>query len=268
MERARAAGHSVLGIVGPREGLDGSLLEHAAERDIPVHTPAGINDPRFVERVRALAPDLNVSLFYPHIFGELLLSIPLRGSINVHPGLLPHYRGCNPIEWAIMHDEKEVGVTIHFMDASIDTGDIILQQAFPVAWGDTYGVVVERMAQLLPGTLAEAIASIAEDRVQPHKQHPSQGACFPRLRAEDRWIDWQDTSLDIYNKIRAFAHPNPGCLTLLGGKRLIVWRASYDPAWPASDETPGRVMGTISGQGMLVKTGDSAICIEQVQICM
>lgn len=129
--------------------------------------------------MRALAPNLNVSLFYPHIFDEPLLSVPSQGSINVHPGLLPHYRGCNSIEWAIMHNEKEVGVT----------------------------------------------------------------------------------SLNIYNRIRAFAHPNPGCLALLGGKRLIVWRATYDPAWPVSDETPGRVMGTLPGRGILVKTGDSTICL-------
>jgi len=92
------------------------------------------------------------------------------------------------------------------------------------------------------------------------------GTYFSARGEGDEWIDWSDTSLNIYNKIRAITHPGPGARTLLDYQTVIIWKAWYDPGWPKYIATPGEVVGVLSGEGVRVKTGDSTVGLKEVQI--
>lgn len=259
-------GHSVHTVVLRRKPTDSGLEDLAREIGAEVRAPERANDSGFVQWLGSLEPDLNVSMSYNQILKQPILESARLGFINCHAGKLPYYRGRNVINWAIINNESEIGLTIHYMDQGIDTGDIILQSMLPIEWHDTYGSILTKVQDGFPPLLAEAVSLIANNRACRRQQDPGEGTYFSRRIPGDEWIDWQDSSLNIYNKIRAITHPGPGALTLLGEKTLILWQAQYDPSWPEYLAIPGQVVGVIPGQGVRVKTGDSVIVLSSVQI--
>jgi methionyl-tRNA formyltransferase len=212
-----------------------------------------------------LKPDLNISVSYDQIFRQpLLISAPL-GCINCHAGKLPYYRGRNVINWAIINNEPEIGLTVHYIDEGIDTGDIVVQRMLPIDWGDTYGSVLDKVQEACPDVLIEALQRITQRADHRLPQAHLAGTYFSRRIPGDEWLDWHDTSLHLYNMVRAITHPGPGARTVVNGRTLIIWRAFYDPRWPKYIATPGEVVGRIPGQGVQVKTGDSTLILESVQ---
>ena len=125
----------------------GSVAELAGERGIPVFAPEDINHPVWIGRIRAMAPDFLFSFYYRDLVREELLSIPKQGCINLHGSLLPKYRGRCPINWAVINGEKETGVTLHYMTAKPDAGDILAQEKFPIGTNDTARDVHEKAAK-------------------------------------------------------------------------------------------------------------------------
>ena len=258
-------GHRVAAVVLRRQPTDPTLAELAQDLNISVHNPARVNDPGFVSLVASLRPELNVSMSYDQILRRPILQSAPLGVINCHAGMLPYYRGRNVINWAIINNERELGLTIHYMDEGIDKGDIILQDPLPIAWDDTYGSVLAKVQQAFPDLLAEAVALIENQQVLRRPQAHMEGTYVCRRVSGDERIDWQDTSLNIYNKIRAITQPGPGARTLLDQRILIIWSAWYDPSWPKYIATPGEVVGVVSGQGVKIKTGDSTLILRAVQ---
>src|SRR4051794_19945405 len=108
-----------------------ATLDLCREKGVEVHTPKALDD-AFLSEVERLAPDLVICAYYPRIFPRRLIDIPPLGCINVHPGLLPEYRGTFPTPWCILNNETEIGVTVHYMNEGIDTGDILVQQRYPI----------------------------------------------------------------------------------------------------------------------------------------
>ena len=258
-------GHEVLAVILRRTPSDVSLEKMVRKIGIPVRAPERVNLPEVVDWVRSLRPDLNISMSYDQILRRPILNSAPLGFINCHAGKLPYYRGRNVINWAIINNEQEIGLTVHYVDEGIDTGDIILQHVLPISWDDTYGSVLEKVQEAFPDLLAEAVRLIEKNEVQRQPQAHLEGTYFGKRIPGDEWIDWSDTSLNIYNKIRAITHPGPGARTLLNGRILIVWRASYNPNWPKYTATPGEVVGVVPGHGVRVKTGDSTLILERVQ---
>ena len=258
-----SGGHDVLAVVGRNCPSDESLAERASEARIPVRTWKNVNHTRCLEWIRSVNPDLNISVSFDQILKSDLLNTAPLGFINCHAGKLPYYRGRNVINWAIINNEKEVGITVHYVDEGIDTGDIVLQKAVPVLWEDVYGDVLAKVETAIPPLVMEAVRrielGIAERRPQSHRD----GTYFSRRRSGDEWIDWSADSLTIYNKIRAISHPGPGAMTSLNGEPLILWRAQYDPLWPRYIATPGEIVG-VEPEGVRVKTADSTILLTRV----
>ena len=265
LQQLLAEGHRALAVILRRRPSDGTLAEFAQRVGIPVRTPDHVNVPEFVDWVRSLRPGLNISMSYDQILRQPIIESAPLGFINCHAGKLPHYRGRGVINWAIINNEQEIGLTVHYVDEGVDTGDIILQRVLPISWDDTYGAVLEKVQEALPDLLAEAVRLIEEDEVYRQPQAHLEGSYFSSRIPGDEWIDWHDTSLSIYNKIRAITHPGPGARTVLGSRTLIIWRACYDPNWPKYIATPGEVVGVLPGQGVKVKTGDSTVVLERVQ---
>jgi methionyl-tRNA formyltransferase len=265
LRRICGEGHQVVGVVLRRAPSDTSLAETARTMEIPTLQLARVNEASAVEQVRALSPDLGLSIAYNQIFRAPVLGLPRFGILNFHAGMLPRYRGRNVINWAILNGEREVGVTAHFVDEGIDTGDILLQRAVPVGWEDTYGDVLCRVVTLMPDLVADAVRAVAAGgfTVRPQPEH---GTYFCGRREGDEWLDWMETSERLHNKVRAISRPGPGARTLLGDRMVTIWRAHWDPAWPRYQATPGQVVGRCDCAGVLVKTGDSTLLVREVQV--
>jgi methionyl-tRNA formyltransferase len=261
-----AEGHTVLAAVIRTSPSDPGLERYVRSLGIPVKSPRQVNDPAFVEWVRSMQPDLNISMSYDQIFKRPLIESAPLGFINCHAGKLPHYRGRNVINWAIINNETEIGLTVHFVDEGIDTGDIIMQQVLPILWEDDYGSVLKKVEAAFPDLLCRAVRMIANDNVERRPQSHLEGSCFRRRITGDEWISWSKSSLDIYNLIRAITRPGPGARTLLGDQILIVWRARYCPDRLSYQAVPGEILMHTSEDHIRVKTGDSFIDIEEVQL--
>ncbi|MGZ5488958.1 MAG: methionyl-tRNA formyltransferase, partial [Candidatus Aminicenantales bacterium] len=187
------------------------------------------------------------------------------GFVNFHAGKLPNYRGRNVVNWALINGETEIGLTAHFMDEGIDTGDILLQKTLPILWTDTYGDLLARVVEAFPDLVSDAVRMSAEGRVVRRPQAHLPGTYFAGRGEGDEWLDWSDTSLHLYNKIRAISRPAPGARTRIGRSTVVVWRAEYDPAWPKYVATPGQVVGRVPDEGVFVKTGDSTLLVKEVE---
>ena len=263
--RLLAAHRTIVGVVIRQQPSEPSLCEQAQKHRIRVLQPPDVNAQDCIAEIASLAPDLNLSVSYNQILKAPVLHTARLGFVNFHAGKLPFYRGRNVINWAIINGEKEIGLTGHFVDEGIDTGDIILQKTLPIGWNETYGDVLDRVVGAFPDLVAETVEMIAGGTAKPRKQRDLPGTYVPGREEGDEWLDWSDTSFNLYNKIRGITHPGPGARTMLGAETVTIWRAKYEEAWPKYIATPGAVVGR-DGNGVMVKTGDSTLLIQEVQI--
>jgi methionyl-tRNA formyltransferase len=251
---------TVLAVVLRRHPSSESLEIAARDLGLPVLQPGNVNSPEFLEIVRSFAPDLNVSVSYDQIVRRPLLESAPLGFVNFHAGKLPRYRGKNVVNWALINGETEIGITGHYMDEGIDTGDILLQRTLPIGWTDTYGDVLDRVVAAFPDLVERALGMIADGTATRRPQAHLPGTYFAARRDGDEWLDWSDTSRHLHNKVRAITRPGPGALTLHEGEPVVIWRAHWDPAWPSYLATPGEVVGR-RDDGVMVKTGDSTLLV-------
>jgi methionyl-tRNA formyltransferase len=175
----------------------------------------------FVERVRSLAPDLILVNSYSMLLRDDVLSIPGCGAINVHTALLPRYRGSNPFQWVIINNETETGVTMHYMTADFDAGDIVAQRRVAVCFEDTWRDLQSRCAAATREMLSEEMPRILSQKNTRRPQDDSNSSRFNRRRPEDGRIDWRQSVLSIYNLIRALVKPLPGAYYYSAGKVLL-----------------------------------------------
>ena len=266
LQRLAQEGYALLGVVIRTQPTDPELLASAKTLHLPILQPQKVNDPEFVTEVKALEPDLNLSVSYDQILRQPILGTAPLGFVNFHAGKLPYYRGRNVINWAIINNETEIGLTSHYVDEGIDTGDIILQRTFPIYWADSYGDVLNRVVAAFPDLVSETVQLINCGQTQSHPQAHLSGTYFAGREKGDEWLDWADNSLNLYNKIRSISHPGPGARTFLGEHAVVVWKASYKPDWPVYKATPGQVVGRRPDEGVIVKTGDSTLLLQRVQV--
>jgi methionyl-tRNA formyltransferase len=185
----------------------------AADRRIPLLIQPRVTAtpyPEFVRGVRRLAPDLMLVNSYSMLLREDVLSVPARGAINVHLALLPEYRGCNPIQWALLNDEAETGVTMHYMSPEFDTGDIIAQRRMPIFFTDTWCSILARLRDVTEGLLIEELPKVFAGTNARKPQDEARARYHKRRHPEDGQIDWDHSVRHIYNLIRALVRPNPG----------------------------------------------------------
>lgn len=256
----------VAGVVLRTRVTDPDLAATAAHLGVPVFQPADINDPGFIAQIAALRPELLVSVSYDQILRKAVRTAAPLGCVNFHAGKLPAYRGRSVLNWALINGETEIGMTAHFVDAGIDTGDVILQRMMPIAWTDTYAEVLANVSGAFPELVSDALALIRSGQAGRRSQPFEGGTYFCARRPGDEWLSWSDSSHDLYNKIRGITRPGPGARTLLDGRPVTIWRAWYDPAWPAYRATPGEVVARRKDAGVVIKTGDSTLLVQEVQI--
>ncbi len=231
-----------------------SVADLAARHHLPVHRPTSVNTPDWIARIRALQPAVIFSFYYRNLICQEILDLPPLGAFNMHGSLLPKYRGRSPINWAVLHGERETGATLHHMVPRPDAGDIVDQQAVPIGPDETARDVFLKVTAAARTVLERQIDRLTQGTAPRRPQHDAEASYFGGRRPEDGRIDWTQSARTIFNLIRAVTHPYPGAFTDLGGRRLFIWRASVCPSC-------GRQPGDICSLAPLrVTTGNG--CLE------
>jgi methionyl-tRNA formyltransferase len=204
----------------------GSVGEIALAHGLPVETPADVNAATFVERVRALRPDVLLSCYFRQILGRELLAIPTKGAYNMHGSLLPRFRGRAPVNWVLVQGERVTGVTLHHMDEKPDRGDIVGQITIPIDDEDTALTLHRKCARAAGELLRELWPRIEAGTAPRIPQDPARASYYGRRRPEDGRIEWGRTARECWNLVRAVTHPYPGAFTHASGRKLYVWKAA------------------------------------------
>lgn len=184
---------------------------------------------QFVERIRELAPDVILVNSYSMLIREDILAVPGFNAINVHGALLPQYRGANPTQWALLNNETETGVTMHFMTEEFDAGDIIATRTVPVRFEDTWVDIAKRQDEATVDMLVEEIPKVLAGTSNRRPQDESMAHHHRRRHPEDGLIEWQQSVLDIYNLVRALVKPHPGAFYLQDDRKVALDEYLYIP---------------------------------------
>ncbi len=232
---------------------------------VPVFQPERIKHPDAVASLQALAPDAIVVMAYGQILPRAVLEIPRIACLNLHASLLPKYRGAAPIQAAIAAGDRETGITVMYMDVGLDTGDILLQSRIAIAADETGGSLHDRLGEIAPAALADALQQLAEGRAPRTPQHTPDATHSPKLEREHGLLDWSESAEVIERKIRAF-HPWPGTYGLVrepGGQER---KLKIFPVGGISHAalSPGQLQA--SAEGLLVGTGKGAVRLGEVQL--
>ena len=197
----------------------------ALEHGIPVHTPKTLRDDEFHSLLYKFAPELIIVVAYGKILPEDVINYPKYGCINAHVSLLPKYRGAAPMQRAIMEGEKETGVTIMYMDAGLDTGDIITSEAFPISKDDNFETVHDRSAEVGARLLIDTVEAMRCGTVTRTPQDDSLATYAKKVEKEDARIDFSLSAEAVDFRIRGVT-PIPGAFAYLDGKMLKICRES------------------------------------------
>lgn len=200
------------------------VKEYAIEKNLQVYQPIKVrNNPEFLEEVKKLNPDLICVVAYGKILPQELLDIPKYGCVNVHGSLLPEYRGAAPIQWAVLNGDKKTGVTTMFMNAGMDTGDVILKEKVEIGEDETTGELWDRLKTIGANLLIKTVKEIENGTATRTKQ-PEEGTMAPMLSKEMAKIDWKNkTANDIKNLVRGL-NPIMGAYTFFDGKKIKFWK--------------------------------------------
>ena len=200
------------------------VKEYAIEKKLQVYQPVKVrNNPEFLEDVKKLNPDLICVVAYGKILPQELLDIPKYGCVNVHGSLLPEYRGAAPIQWAVLNGDKKTGVTTMFMNAGMDTGDMILKEEVEIGDEETTGELWDRLKMIGANLLIKTVKEIENGTATRTKQ-PEEGTMAPMLSKEMAKIDWENkTAQEIKNLVRGL-NPIMGAYTFLDGKKIKFWK--------------------------------------------
>ena len=229
----------------------------AREKGVPVFTPESVNNPEWRERIAELKPDLILSVYYRNMIGTKILDLPPLGAWNMHGSLLPAYRGRAPINWAILHGEPRIGMTLHRMVKSADAGAVVDQEGVDIGPKDTAEQAFRKVLPCARLVLARQIDALLAGTAKEIPQDESQVTYFGGRKPEDGRIHWTQGSTAIFNLIRAVTDPYPGAFCDVGSSRLMVWWAETDsPATQGRRGQPGEVL---SLSPLLVATGDGAL---------
>jgi methionyl-tRNA formyltransferase len=265
--------HQLVGVItqpdkpaGREQRIEAPPIKAAlAGNALPILQPARIKREETVAEICALAPDVIVVMAYGQILPRSVLEIPRVACLNLHASLLPRHRGAAPIQAAIASGDRESGITVMYMDEGLDTGDILLQSRLEIAADETGGSLHDRLGQIAPASLDEALAQLQRGNAPRIPQDASAATYAPKLEREDGRLDWTESAELIERKIRAF-NPWPGAFLLLRSeagreRKLKIFSARVIDV---AKGTPGEVVRsdgsiTIAAKDRVLLLGDLQI---------
>lgn len=284
LEAIYNAGHNIIAVVTNPDRPKGRgmkmitspVKEFAIEKSIPVLQPEKIREIK--DTLEQINPDLFCVVAYGKILPQDILDIPKKGSINVHGSLLPQYRGAAPIQWAVLNGDKKTGITTMYMNAGMDTGDMILQEEVQIGEDETTGELWDRLSKIGAKLLVETVAKI-ERGTAPRTPQSGEFTMAPMLNKEMARIDWiNKNSREIKNLVRGL-NPIMGAYTTYNDKKIKIWRAGSieldefienhpefaDYKVSLNNMEGGAVIYSDIKQGLYVKAKTGIVIIQEVQ---
>lgn len=284
LEAIYNAGHNIIAVVTNPDRPKGRgmkmiaspVKEFAIEKSIPVLQPEKIREIK--DTLEQINPDLFCVVAYGKILPQDILDIPKKGSINVHGSLLPQYRGAAPIQWAVLNGDKKTGITTMYMNAGMDTGDMILQEEVQIGEDETTGELWDRLSKIGAKLLVETVAKI-EKGTAPRTPQSGEFTMAPMLNKEMARIDWiNKNSREIKNLVRGL-NPIMGAYTTYNDKKIKIWRAGSieldefienhpefaDYKISLNNMEGGAVIYSDIKQGLYVKAKTGIVIIQEVQ---
>ena len=245
---------------------DNTLENYCKEYGIKYLKSQDVNSEKFIEIIKLFNCDLFVSMSFNQIFKTQLINLPRLKIINCHAGKLPFYRGRNILNWALINDEKDFGITVHFVDEGIDTGDIIIQRCYPISDKDNYSTLLNKAFIECSKVLYEAISMLKSNKVRSFSQNSIDpfGSYCPVRKHGDEYIDWQQTSRSIFNFVRALSYPGPIATTFLSGLEIKIHQVEIIGNASNNIGKPGVVL-EIKNQNLIIKTLDSFIKVSEFE---
>ena len=256
------AGYDVKVVVGVSK--EDSLEELSQQHGFPIIFFDKLNTPVTVKVLEAYNPDLFILCGYNKILKSLIINIPPLGTINLHGGKLPEYRGAAPINWQIINGETTGGCSIIYVDEGIDTGDIIAQEIYPITVEDTHASVLEKTLNIFPPLLETVLQQIESGSVKVAKQDLLAGQYYSRRYPRDSQIDWQTMDdVQVNNLVRGMHGPYPAAFTYLGDTKIEIHKTKL------LDESisgpPGRVPQK-RGKDVIVLAKNRGLLIEKISV--
>ncbi len=270
LESLYKAGYEIVGVVTPPDRPKGRgmkrlacpVKEFAVEKQLMLFQPEKLTEIK--EEMRTLEPDIIVVVSYGKFLPKSILQMPQFGCINVHPSLLPQYRGSAPIQWAIINGDQVTGTTIMKMNEAMDAGDIILQKKVEIDKNETTGELWSRLSTISSQLLLEAISKIETGEAQFTKQ-PQDYTLAPMISKEMAKIDWMKYhSLALKNLVRGL-NPILGAYCKLGEKKIKLWKVEVVQEETRTDVEPGTILVADAKKGLYVKTLDGAVAVLEIQ---
>ena len=262
--------YPIIGVVSQPDRPKGRGLKEIAppvkilaqKLGLPIFQPEKVKDQSFIKLFKTLNPEMVVVVAFGQILPKVIIDYPPMQCLNIHPSLLPKYRGAAPINWPIIRGETKTGVTIMLMDEGMDSGDILTQQETDIGAAETYGKLHDRLASagatLLIKTIEQVVAGTAQRKLQD-----ASGVTFaPHLKKETGKINWQDNVFNIVNLIRGLS-PSPAAYTHLEGQVLKIFSAEANQN--KVSEAPGTI-GAVSAAGLTVAASDGYVILKDVQL--
>ena len=243
-------------------GLVQSPIKQSAQKlNLAITQPDRVktND-QFRSQLTSIKPDAIIVVGYGRIIPQWMLDLPPLGNINLHASLLPKYRGAAPIQWAIANGETVTGNTTMRIDAGLDTGDILLQQQFPINPDDTAETLSPRLADMGADLLVETLRGLEAGSIHPRQQDDAQATLAPILKKEDGLIDFSRPAQQILNRLRGF-QPWPGAYTRFRGKNLQILKAQ-----PATEPVPPTELKPIAGRLLVGCAENTSLELLELQL--
>lgn len=234
----------------------------ALSMGLPVAQPASLKEGAAAERLAGFQPDVIIVAAFGQILPQTVLDIPRYGCLNIHPSLLPRYRGASPVAAAILAGDEVTGVTIMLLDSSLDTGPILAQEKMAISPQDTTGSLSIKLSRMSAEMLPEVLRRWTAGEITPRPQNEAEVTYSGAIKKEDGEIDWQLPALDIWRRVRAF-QPWPGAYTCWDGRRLEIIEAVALSGH--GEHKAGEVVALREGAAFGVSTGKGVLGVIRVQ---
>ena len=262
--------HDVLFLVAPEDKRSGRNLrlancsskEIAESENIPVLQPKSLKSQEFVEEIKRFNADIFIVVAYGKLIPEAVFSMPRYGTINLHPSLLPKYRGAAPIEWAIINGENETGVTVQLINEELDAGDVIIQEKIRLNNTITAGELYEIVMSVGEELLLKSVEILFEGRDKPIPQDHSKATYCAKIDRETALIDWNKSSTDIHNLIRGL-NPKTAAWTNFRSMNVKIWKTTEFDKNGISLK-PGEILKH-NKKNLIVGTGAGILEILEIQ---
>jgi len=251
-----------------RAPVSSAVKKAAQALKIPVLQPASLKGADVVEQLAGFRPDVIVVAAYGQILPQQVLDIPRHGCINIHPSLLPKYRGASPVAAAILAGDEFAGVSIMLMDRGLDTGPILSRAMISISVQDTTESVTAKLSQVAARMLQDTLVGWVRGEIVPQPQNEDEATYSPQISKEDGEIDWGLPAIEIWRRVRAY-YPWPGCYTRWQGKQLKIIEAVPLPAEKTIEA--GRAVALTPAEGKAeaafgVQTGEGILGVVRVQV--